>query len=203
MAASHRGIALLIANSSYDHLKDIENTLNDESAMLRRLESCDYEIISAINLDIDDIKTKISSLKRRLAESQHCEVLIYYTGHGLVYNNEHYIAGGAFNKEAQLLDNEINLNCLSVDSDIIDSICIIRVPEGKTRSLVVILDACGSRTYPLDRRTASGGRLLPQLKPRHETRIGVLVCYACALGLEARDSGEHGLYTDCILQVRI
>ena len=141
-AAADGRVALVVGNSSYEHMGRLHNPANDAvdvSAALRRL---GFDVTPVLDADRQSLVQALSAFGRR---SQDADVsLVFYAGHGMEINGENYLipVDAALEREA-----DVPLMSIQLDS-------VLRVTEGALLR-VVILDAC--RDNPVAQRMRRAG----------------------------------------------
>lgn len=125
--------ALVIGNSQYQHLNNLNNPDNDSVAVGNKLETLGFEVIRIEDATSEEVRKGLTALSAKLTKTS--AALVYFAGHGMQYNGKNYL--------------------LSVDDDIVDDNSIlldqlesavshdevIRAIE-KSPLKIVMLDAC-------------------------------------------------------------
>ncbi len=175
-------IALVIGNGAYESIGALPNPPNDMELMRSTLKSLDFEVLTAVDVDMDGMKTAIQEFGRRLeAAAPDTVALFYYAGHGLQADGINFLVptDAAIMRETDIAVETINLDWV-----------IDQMEFAGNRMNIVILDAC--RNNPIVRSMRSGTRGLAQIDaPR-----GTLIAYATAPGAVAVDGvGRNSPYS--------
>lgn len=84
--------AIVIGNSDYDGKAHLPNPVNDARAVHKALQELGFQTIFAENLNYRALKGKLDEFEKTLKNSGPVDtVLIYFSGHGLQYDNENYL----------------------------------------------------------------------------------------------------------------
>lgn len=186
-------VALVIGNGTYQKIEEqLDNPANDARAMAAHLRSLDIEVIEAIDLDYQGMRTALRQFDRALKGAD--AGLFYYAGHGMEYRGQNYL----FPTDA-ILESEGDIGL-----GLIDMQQVLHVMETSVPTRLVFLDAC--RNNPLASnfrsslgasRSASVGRGLGRI----DAAIGTFIAYATAPGQLAADGKEkHSPFTRAMLQ---
>jgi tetratricopeptide (TPR) repeat protein len=131
---SEKRVALVIGNSTYQHISRLDNPVNDARLMADALRGAGFTLIGGgaqIDLDKVSFDTAIQSLGDQIAGAD--VALFYYAGHGVQVRGSNYLVPVNANptKEAD------------VDFQMVDVTLVLRQMEGSgTKLNFVILDAC-------------------------------------------------------------
>lgn len=175
-------IALVIGNGDYEAVSALPNPPNDMALMQSTLTSLDFDVMTAVDVDLEGMKIAIQEFGRQLeAAGPDTVALFYYAGHGLQTNGVNYLVptDAAIERETDIVVETINLDWV-----------IDQMEFAGNRMNLVILDAC--RNNPIVRSMRSGTRGLAQVDaPR-----GTLIAYATAPGAVAVDGvGKNSPYS--------
>src|SRR3954466_13178808 len=81
-AQAGKRVALVIGNSTYKHVPDLPNPINDAAAVHLLLKSAGFdEVESRQNLGIDDMRRAVRDFSERTRDAE--IAVIYYAGHGM------------------------------------------------------------------------------------------------------------------------
>ena len=177
-ALAEKRIALVIGNSNYQNVPQLNNPANDARLMADTLRGLGFVLVGAeaqIDLDKASFDNVVRSFGRQL---QGADVgLFYYAGHGLQVRGANYLVPVNANpvREADL------------DFELEDLGLVLRQMEGSgTRLNIVFLDAC--RNNPFGgrglRATDAG---LAQMRAPEGTRFLLLLSRAALLWMAAMD----------------
>jgi len=189
-------IALVIGNSNYEHITDLDNTLNDARAIASALQSTGFKVIKAEDMTRRDM---IDVTEQFLAEVKPgAEALIYYAGHGVELAGENYLLPTDIRKLNPSQQRTLRAESLSLNTLLED----LRVR--KARVNLVLLDACRDNPFPTENTRSLGGAAgLGRVDPPH----GTVVVYAAAAGEKAldklsdADKSPNGLFTRHLLDL--
>jgi hypothetical protein len=185
-AKAEKRLALVIGNSTYRNITQLDNPRNDAKLMADTLSGIGFTLIGGraqIDLDKLSFDNAIQSFGNQLAGAD--VALFYYAGHGVQVRGSNYMVPINANptKEAD------------VDFQMVDIALVLRQMEGSgTKLNLVILDAC--RNNPLASRglRSTGGGLAQMSAPE-----GTLISYATQPGNVAQDGdGGNSPYTQAL-----
>lgn len=171
-------IALVIGNSAYQNIPQLDNPKNDAALIARTLKDLGFTLIdddAQVNLDKEALDRAVQKFGRRL---QGAEIaLFYYAGHGVQVRGSNYLV-------------PINANptrSADVDFEMLDVSLVLRQMESSgSRLNLVILDACRNNPF--------GGRGLRGSEPglaQMRAPEGTLISYATQPGNVAQDGADH------------
>ena len=129
-------LALVIGNANYDKAA-LKNPVNDAALMKQTLEKLNFDVIYAINLELDrDMKSKIREFGKKRREYD--VGFVYYAGHGVQVKGDNYLLPTKenFNCEDDVLEYGVNVQT------------IMKYLKSTSNSInILVLDAC--RNNPL------------------------------------------------------
>jgi len=183
---SYRGLALLIGNSKYLHTGDLENTINDATAMAEALEALGFEVMLANDLGQEEMKKTLGFYLAKLRDYN--TGIFFYAGHGIQYEGKNFMIP----VDASLKNNkEIEESCFDTGR------LLANMSLMELNTSVMILDACRNNPFKglgqeiSDINSGLTGTDAP---------AGSLVAFATAPGKTASDGvDKNGLYTQEIL----
>jgi hypothetical protein len=186
-AVAENRIALVIGNSAYQAVNALPNPANDASAVSKLLADANFEVISASDLNLDEMRRTIRDFSAKVAEKgENTVALVYYAGHGLQVDGENFLVP-VDARIARASDVAIETMRLA---DIMTTLA-----STPSRTRIVILDAC--RNNPFSAVNAGGKGLAIVDAP-----AGSIVAYATAPGSEALDGrGRHSPYTAAFVKI--
>ena len=82
-------VALLIGNQQYQNDKPLKNPVRDVGLIASALQNVGFTVIKRNNLTRRQIKNALRDLQNGLQAGD--VGLVYYSGHGLQYNNDNYL----------------------------------------------------------------------------------------------------------------
>lgn len=188
--------ALVIGNSDYEFITDLDNTINDSSAIALSLQKVGFNVFHAQDVTRRDLNDAIDRFLTSVKPGS--EALIYYAGHGVELDGENYLLPTDIrqlkpSQRRRLREESVGLNQLLAD-----------LRARKARVNLVLLDACRDNPFPKENtRSLGGGTGLGRIDPPH----GTVVVYAAAAGEKAldklndEDTNPNGLFTRHLLQL--
>lgn len=177
-------VALVIGNAKYE-TSPLTNPTNDSADVAAKLKGYGFEVVYRENLKMRQIGSMLREFKSKLTPGS--TALVFYAGHGLQVRGENYFPtiDADIQSEEDIQNQSIGLRQLM---DILE--------EAKTRTNIVMLDAC--RNNPFERRTRSLSRGLASTS----APSGTMIAYSTRPGSVAEDgSGRNGLYTEQLLKL--
>ena len=184
-------VALVVGNSTYDHIGRLPNPDNDARDMSAALRRLGFEVTTELDADRVELTEALRAFTRRSAGAD--VSLVFYAGHGIEMDGVNYLVPVDARLER---DVDVRFETVTVDDLLVST-------TGASLRLV-LLDAC--RNNPLARsmqrtaatRTVSGG----SFADLNENLLGneTLVAYAAAAGTTAADGrGRNSPYTAALL----
>ena len=184
-------VALVVGNSTYDHIGRLPNPDNDARDMSAALRRLGFEVTTELDADRVELTEALRAFTRRSAGAD--VALVFYAGHGIEMDGVNYLVPVDARLER---DVDVRFETVTVDDLLVST-------TGASLRLV-LLDAC--RNNPLARsmqrtaatRTVSGG----SFADLNENLLGneTLVAYAAAAGTTAADGrGRNSPYTAALL----
>lgn len=186
--------ALVVGNAAYA-IGALDNPLNDAKDISQKLEVQNFKVTTLLDASSENMSKAITDFYRKIQSSKAASVF-YYAGHAMQINNVNYLLPvdvQVQSKEA-LLDSSVSLNYL-----------LRTMRESKSRTNIVILDACRNNPFVVEKGVAgsrgislgdeSGKGLAPVEAPP-----GTFIAYSTEPGRVAQDgAGRNGTYTKHLL----
>src|ERR1700722_5635068 len=177
-AAAEKRIALVVGNSAYQNVTQLDNPRNDATLMAETLSSLGFTLIGGhaqLDLDKAALDSDVQSFGQQIQGAD--VALFYYAGHGVQVNGSNYLVPVGANPTREA----------DVDFQMVDINLVLRQMQGSgTRLNMVILDACRNNPFGgRGLRSADGG--LAQMRAPE----GTLISYATQPGSVAQD-GSNG-----------
>ncbi|GAB3336675.1 hypothetical protein GCM10027429_20250 [Marivirga atlantica] len=183
---SYRGLALLIGNSKYLHTTNLENTINDATAMSEALDALGFEVILAKDLSKEEMKKTLGFYLEKLRDYN--TGIFFYAGHGIQYDGKNYMIPIDAKLEA---NKEIETNCFDTGR------LLANMSLMELNTSVMILDACRNNPFKNIGHEVSD---INSGLTGTDAPAGSLVAFATAPGKTASDGNDkNGLYTQEIL----
>lgn len=182
VASAQNRVALVIGNSSYQHVGVLPNPANDAADMTAVLQALGFKVISSGNdLSKSAMDAKIREFTNALSNSD--VAVFFYAGHGLQYQGQNYlIPVDAELRSVAALQTE------AVRLDIIQS-----VMESQSKQSILFFDAC--RNNPFAQTLVSSGRSLAPGLALQAFGVGTLVSFSAQPGSVAADGdGRNSPY---------
>lgn len=140
-----RRIALVIGNSAYKNVPQLENPQKDAAAIATALRNIGFDTVT---LAIDATREKLIDALRSFADAAEKAdwAMVYYAGHGIEVNGQNYLIP----TDAKLAtDRDVQFEAIPLDQ-------VMASLEGAKKLKLVLLDACRDNPFaPQMRRTAA------------------------------------------------
>jgi uncharacterized caspase-like protein len=135
VAGAEKRVALVIGNSTYQHVPRLQNPVNDASDIRTKLNALGFQIFGGADLD----RTKmISALTGFGRAAENADVaLVFYAGHGLQVNGQNYLVPVDANVE---FEAELDIALVPF------SIVMQQLARG-SRINIALLDACRDNPF--------------------------------------------------------
>ena len=187
IANTQHRVALVVGAKDYQHVRSLDNTLNDSRRIRDKLQSVGFEVVYEENPTRDGFLKAINRFEDRLRKDS--VALVYFAGHGAEVRGENFlIPVDARGRRRDDIEHEaIRLQFLMNKFNNIGS-----------ELNFVILDACRDDPFPSAGRSGAGG--LTEIKNAPK---GTFVAFAAAPGQKAIDGlrdSENGVYTAALLR---
>jgi hypothetical protein len=182
-------MALLVGNARYSgEWSPLKNPLNDAQDLGQRLQALGWQTQVLGNAGLAQMDDAVNAWVERAKRSQACQLLLYFSGHGLEWERGAYL---------------IPTDLASASGAVVESRAMsLQTLVGKLQRApglkVVMVDAC--RTRPGSKGDAGG---LPRPDADKPLPSEVLVAYATEAGAVANDEGvgRNGVYASALLKV--
>ena len=190
-AAAKARVALVIGNSSYQHVPELPNPKNDAATVAAKLKSIGFEVIEGRDLTLVELRRSVRDFIDRLSGAE--LGLFYYAGHGLQVNGRNYLAPVDARLETY---DDLDFEAFPID-------LVLSAMERKTKTNLVFLDAC--RNNPLARnlarsmgtRSTDVGRGLARIS----SGVGTLISFSTQPGNVALDgTGRNSPFTTALVR---
>src|ERR1700722_16602442 len=174
--AADKRIALVIGNSAYQNVAQLDNPKNDSSLMARTLKDLGFTLIgdgAQLNLDKAALDKAVQNFGQQLQGAD--VALFYYAGHGVQVRGSNYLVPVKANptREADVVFQMVDI-----------SLVLRQMGGSGTRLNLVILDACRNNPFGGRGLRSSEGGLAQMRAPD-----GTLISYATQPGSVAQDGG--------------
>ena len=181
-------LALVIGNSNYDSIAKLNNPVNDAKLIAKTLDSLDFEVILATDLDKAGFMSKVVEFGKKRKEYD--VGFVYYAGHGVQVNGENYLlpTNQNFDEEWKIEEYAINVNR------------IMKYLTALTDQVnILILDACRNNPWEGNFRSVGGSNNGGLAKIPAPT--GSLIAFSTDAGSVAADGdGENSIYCKSLVK---
>ncbi|MHC2623231.1 putative caspase-like protein [Bradyrhizobium huanghuaihaiense] len=185
-AFAGKRVALVLANSAYQHAPSLANPVNDGAVMAKTLKEAGFDVVeSRHDLSAQDTRRVL----RDFADATRTAdiAVVYYAGHGIEVEGSNYLipVDARLERDTDVYDEALSL----------DRVLVAVEPAKQLR--LVILDACRDNPFgkTMKRTIASRGigRGLAQVEP---TSPNTLIAYSAKAGFTAQDGdGANSPFT--------
>ena len=184
-------VALVIGNSKYTSVSELDNPQNDSAAVTRALKAQGFDVIAGDNLGRVEMR---NTLRRFRALADQAEIaLVYYAGHGIEIGGTNYLVP----VDARLEDErDAGLEMVEVD-------LVLRQISGARTLKMVVLDACRNNPFIVKMQRSGSSRSVGQgLGDVRTNQADTLIAYAAAAGAITPDgvAGANSPFTAAFLQ---
>ncbi|MBH5370823.1 caspase family protein [Bradyrhizobium glycinis] len=185
-ALAGKRVALVLANSAYQHAPSLANPVNDGSVMAKTLKEAGFDVVDSRH-DLSALDTR--RVLRDFADAtRDAEIaVVYYAGHGIEVEGSNYLipVDAKLERDTDVYDEALSL----------DRVLVAVEPAKQLR--LVILDACRDNPFSkrMKRTIASRGigRGLAQVEP---SSPNTLIAYSAKAGFTAQDGdGANSPFT--------
>lgn len=180
-AFAGKRVALVLANSAYQHAPSLANPVNDGAVMAKTLKDAGFDVVDSRH-DLTALDTR--RVLRDFADSTRDAdiAVVYYAGHGIEVEGSNYLIAVDAKLER---DTDVYDEALSLDR------VLVAVEPAKQLRLV-ILDACRDNPFgrTMKRTLASRGigRGLAQVEPASSN---TLIAYSAKAGFTQHPDGFY------------
>jgi len=189
--ASAKRVALVIANSEYEHTGKLLNPKNDASAIAEALQRLNFDSVTMKeNLDYRGLRLALKDFSNQSAGSE--LALVYFAGHGIEVSGQNY-----------LIPTDAKLDAAGdIEYEGIPLPSVLSSVEGAKRLKLVILDACRNNPFRSRMVSRSGTRSIGRGLARVEPESNTMVAFAAKEGTVALDGdGKHSPYANALLSM--
>ncbi|EJW10342.1 hypothetical protein with a TPR motif and a caspase domain protein [Rhodovulum sp. PH10] len=189
-AQAEKRAALVIGNSTYKNVVQLDNPANDATAVAEMFREAKFDLVE-LRLDLGVVEFK-RALRDFYQKTRDADVaVVYYAGHGIEVGGTNYMIP----VDARLRSD------YDAEDEAVALERIFRSIEATRRLRLVILDACRDnpflRTMQRQIATRAIGQGLAKIEPMGSD---TLVAYAAKAGSTAEDGrGEHSPFTQALL----
>ena len=185
-AFAGKRVALVLANSAYQHAPSLTNPVNDGAVMAKTLKDAGFDVVDSRH-DLSALETR-RALRDFADSTRDADIaVVYYAGHGIEVEGSNYLipVDAKLERDTDVYDEALSL----------DRVLVAVEPAKQLR--LVILDACRDNPFgrTMKRTLASRGigRGLAQIEP---TSSNTLIAYSAKAGFTAQDGdGANSPFT--------
>ena len=135
--AAGRRLALVIGNSTYQHVSELTNPQNDAADVADKLRKLSFDVMLGQNLTRDQMHEAFENFSEQLQPGD--EGLFFYAGHGISLSGENFLIPIDMPAEIKVDDEAASKEAL--DSNLVNMSAVIE-PMQKAKLGMIFLDAC-------------------------------------------------------------
>jgi uncharacterized protein len=135
--AAGRRLALVIGNSTYQHVSELTNPQNDAADVADKLRKLSFDVMLGQNLTRDAMHEAFENFAEQLQPGD--EGLFFYAGHGISLNGENFLIPIDMPAEITVENEEESKKAL--DDSLVNMSSVIE-PMQRARLGLIFLDAC-------------------------------------------------------------
>jgi uncharacterized caspase-like protein len=189
-ALAEKRVALVIGNSSYQHVTKLSNPANDAELVGKLLRTAGFDVVeSRQDLRINDMKRVVRDFTDKTRDAD--IAVVYYAGHGIEVDGTNYLIP----VDAELArDIDVEDETVSLDR-------IVKVLEPVRRLRLVILDACRDNPFSKTMKRAIGSRSIGRGLAKVEVQSSdTLIAFAAKAGSTASDGeGQNSPFATALI----
>jgi len=153
LSGPEQRIALVIGNSNYQNVAQLPNPANDAKAVAELLNTAGFEVISATDLNHNQMIEVMQDFSAKIAgRGANTVAMVYYAGHGVQLAGENYLVpvDARISSEPDLIDGSVRLVDVMAMRRTVRSSAIPRrqAPKRSTASATIVpipMHSCGWR----------------------------------------------------------
>jgi Caspase domain len=177
--------ALVIGNSTYQHVEALKNPTNDAEDVSNKLSSLGFSVTTLTNATTQQMEEGLLQFGEALKTSS--VGLVFFAGHAFQIDGKNYLAGV---DTRTTVEASIKHSALDLDY-VLDIMKGAAAPTG-----FVILDACRNNPFAGRPRSVASNELATVYAPK-----GTLVAFSTSPGQTSLDGADrNGPYTEALLQ---
>lgn len=181
-------VALLVANSAYEHVSRLDNPVNDATDIAAALERIGFDTTLVFE---GDGNTMREALHQFSDVAENAEVaIIYYAGHGIEVDRQNYLVP----VDAEMAsDRDVSFEAIPMD-------LLTEAVAGASQLRLVLLDACRNNPFAAQMTLTSPTRSIGRGLVAPEVNGGTLIAYAAKGGTVAEDgTGRNSPFAKALL----
>lgn len=186
---AERRVALVIGNSTYQHVSQLSNPGRDATAIAATLRSIGFDVVEArTDLGKTAFVDTMRAFSKQAAKADWA--MVYYAGHGIEINGNNYLVPTDAKFES----------ALDVQYDAVPLSLVLGAVEGASKLKLVVLDAC--RDNPFITQLKSGGRgTIARSLGIINSEGGTMIAYAAKQGQLAQDgTGNNSPFVESLVR---
>ncbi|MEX0697210.1 MAG: caspase family protein [Dongiaceae bacterium] len=182
-------VALVIGNGNYEGTAALANPAADATAIAEKLETLDFTVILATDVDRRDAIAAIDRFSREINGAE--IALLFFAGHGIQIGGQNFLLPTDVSVESE---RALRYSAVDIQE-------VVAEMERRAQVAIAILDACRDNPYIGLIGEASRSTVVERgLGPMRLSGRGALIAYAAAAGDVAADgSGGHSPFTTALL----
>jgi TPR repeat protein len=188
--SGEKRVALVIGNSAYENVPQLENPRKDAAAVAAALRRLGFsEVFERTDLTLAQMFAELRAFGDAAQGADWA--VVFFAGHGIQVNGRNYLipVDAQLRRASHVEDEAAPLQRV-----------LSKVREAKKLRLVM-LDACRNNPFAIRMKQSSRKRSLGRGLARIEPDSGELVAYSARDGQEADDGeGEHSPFTGALLR---
>lgn len=189
--AGEKRVALVIGNSAYARVPELDNPKNDAADMSAVLKQLGVTVIEGRDLDKLAMDRKIKEFANALTGAD--AGIFYYAGHGLQVNGNNYLVP---------VDAELSTTA-ALEFEMVRLDLVQRIMEDAAKTNILFLDAC--RNNPLSRNLARAmgtrAAAIGQGLAPAESGVGTLISFSTQPGAVALDGdGRNSPFSGALIK---
>src|SRR5438445_10140483 len=180
-AFAGKRVALVLANSAYQHAPQLTNPVNDGAVMARTLKDAGFDVVDSRH-DLSALETR-RALRDFADATRDADIaVVYYAGHGIEVEGSNYLipVDAKLERDTDVYDEALSL----------DRVLVAVEPAKQLR--LVILDACRDNPFGKTmKRTVASRAVGGGLAKVEPTSPNTMIAFAAKAGSTASDGGSR------------
>lgn len=188
-ALADRRVALVIGNSTYEHVQPLPNPTNDVDKISAALTNIGFEVSIAKNVDYQTMRLALREFSNTSIGSD--IALVYFAGHGIEIDRNNYLIP----TDARLRkDIDVEFEAFSLDQ-------FNSAVSGAKGLKIILLDACRENPFAKSMKRTSSTRSVGRGLASVEPTGGTLISFAAKEGTVASDGdNSNSPYTSALVK---
>src|SRR5882672_8732911 len=171
-AFAEKRVALVIGNSAYKNVAQLQNPANDAAVVAEMFKSAGFDTVeSRLNLTVSELRKALREFGNKSRDAD--VAVVYYAGHGIELDGTNYLipVDATLETDADVLDETLSL----------DRVLFAVEPARQLR--LVILDACRDNPFAKNMKRTIASRAIGQgLAKVEPTSPNMLIAYSAKAG---------------------